>query len=80
LLDVGRHPERRVSATARPADENFTAYAPGSRLEPAAGPSCSPRTARLRGARAAYGKAGSGGGTPGASGVRAVLSNIATIV
>ena len=28
----------------------------------------------------AYGKAGSGAGTPGASGVRAVLSNIATIV
>ena len=27
-----------------------------------------------------YGKAGSGAGTPGASGVRAVLSNIATIV
>jgi hypothetical protein len=27
-----------------------------------------------------YGKAGSGAGTPGPSGVRAVLSNIATIV
>ena len=34
----------------------------------------------VNGRRWLYGKAGSGAGTPGASGVRAVLSNIATIV